>query len=704
MLAFCGMLALVLLTYSNHFQNSFHFDDTHAVVDNPYIRDLHNVPRFFTDGTTFSTLPANQTYRPIVSTSLALDYRMGHGLNPLWFHVSTFFWFLVQLGLMFLLFRGILDRTRPEPRDGRISANGWIALFATALYGVHPAIAETVNYIVQRGDLYAALAVVAGLVMYIEMPRLRRYGLYLLPVIAGILSKGSAAVFPALLFAWIRLFDERAFKPARKGPIAAHDATKQSPGRRPRSRLRFAGGYLGALLRTLPALAVAAATGWFTVLMTPSSFTPGAFSPYAYRITQPAVLLGYFRKFFLPVDLSADTDRVARNSILQGDVIFGFLFVLALAAVALWCTRRRETRPIAFGLVWFLVASLPTSVIALAEVENDHRMYLPFVGLTLSVCWTAALAIERRRISAKILVPVCVLILAGFAAGTRERNKVWSTEESLWHDVTIKSPNNGRGLMNYGLTQMEKGSYTTALGYFQRALVLTPNYYVLEINLGIANGGVGNEDEAERHFERAIQLAPADAWPRYYYARWLVSRNRTAEALEHLKVAGLENPDYLAARYLLMQVYAITGDVESLRREARETLARFPSDATAKSWLERADRLQSTRVQPSHVQPAQAAHPVTADDYLNLSLSMYRLAKYPECISAAREALKIRPDYAEAWNNIGAAWNSMSQWDQAIAAEKEALRLKPDFQLARNNLAWAESQKRKLPGAPAPQR
>src|ERR1700733_9126047 len=88
-LAFCGMLALVLLAYGNHFQNSFHFDDGHTIVDNPYIRDLHNIPRFFTDGRTFSVLPANRTYRPLVSTSLAIDYRLGHGLEPSWFHIST---------------------------------------------------------------------------------------------------------------------------------------------------------------------------------------------------------------------------------------------------------------------------------------------------------------------------------------------------------------------------------------------------------------------------------------------------------------------------------------------------------------------------------------------------------------------------------------------------------------------------------------
>jgi len=171
-LAFCGLFLLVLFTYGNHFRNSFHFDDMHAIVDNPYVRDLHNIPLFFTDGRTTSTLPQNRNYRPIVYTSLAVDYWLGHGMNPLLFHISTFCWFLVQLGLMYLLFRSILDKAKPdwsgnhdrlaEPQGNDTPVNFWIALFATAAYGVHPVTAETVNYIVQRADLYAALAVVAG--------------------------------------------------------------------------------------------------------------------------------------------------------------------------------------------------------------------------------------------------------------------------------------------------------------------------------------------------------------------------------------------------------------------------------------------------------------------------------------------------------------------------------------------------------------
>jgi hypothetical protein len=42
----------------------------------------------------------------------------------------------------------------------------------------------------------------------------------------------------------------------------------------------------------------------------------------------------------------------------------------------------------------------------------------------------------------------------------------------------------------------------------------------------------------------------------------------------------------------------------------------------------------------------------------------------------------------------------MGHWDDAIRAAREAIRLKPDFQLAKNNLAWAESEKRKLGNRP----
>jgi len=544
-----AVLGLVTVTYANHFHNGFHFDDFHTVTTNPYIRDLRNIPLIFTDADTFSTLPANRGWRPLVTTSLAIDYFIAKGLKPGYFQTSDFCWFLVQLCLMFALFRHVLDFARPDP------ANRWIALFATALYGVQPAIAETVNYIIQRGDIYSTLAVIAGLLIYIRWPDRRHQGLYLIPVFLGLLSKPPALVFPAILFVYLLLFED--VRPIR------------------------------ALARCLPALLLSIGMGALASAMTPKSYDPGAWPAHDYRITQPLVALRYFRNFFLPLHLSADTDHIAETSIWHGYAWLGVLFVLAIVAIAIYCGRRRPLRPIAFGIYWYILALLPTSIFPLAEIENDHRMYFPFVGLVLSLVYAAALLFQpgkskRGRIE---LAVACGLVLAVAAHGTWLRNIVWLNEETLWYDVTLKSPQNGRGLMNYGLTQMEKGDYVRALSYFTRAVEFSPDYYVLEINLGIANGALNNDAEAERHFARSIELAPQDAQALYFYASWLRDRGRSSEAIQNLNADIQYNPAYLDARYLLMWVYHDLGDTAGIERTARDLLAQFPTDAVAQAWL-----------------------------------------------------------------------------------------------------------------------
>lgn len=555
--AFVVLALAVLGTYSNHFHNSFHFDDFHTIVDNPYIRDLHNLPHFFADARKFSVNPPTQMYRPMLSASLALDYWMGRGLNPLWFHISTFCWYIVLLGLILVLYRRAFDLAEADPAkpDPR---NAWMALFATALFGLHPVMAETVNYIMQRGDLYSTLGVVVGLLVYICAPGLRRYGIYLIPVVIGLLSKEPAAVFPAILFMWVWLYEENDFRKA--------------------------------LVRCIPAGVVVGPLALFVIWMMPPSFAAGASSAFYYRISQPAVLLTYFRKFFAPFGLSADTDRASYTSLLQPEALLGFLFVGLLIAAILWLRRHRHTRPIAFGFAWFLIVSMPTSWVGLGEIENDHRMFFPFVGLALSVCCALNLWLRTSAISRPVQAAAALLILANCAWYAHERNRVWHTEESLWLDVTLKSPNNGRGLMNYGLNQMAQGHYEVALDYFQRALPLAPNYPTLEINLGVVLGAMNRASEAELHFKRAIQLNPADAKGYWFYGRWLKQMGRLPEAIVNLKSAVEKNPALTNPRHLLMQVYAAQSSQSELRALAAETLALFPGDTEARDWLAKANQ------------------------------------------------------------------------------------------------------------------
>ena len=67
---------------------------------------------------------------------------------------------------------------------------------------------------------------------------------------------------------------------------------------------------------------------------------------------------------------------------------------------------------------------------------------------------------------------------------------------------------------------------------------------------------------------------------------------------------------------------------------------------------------------------------------LSRSLALYKQGLYANAIEISREAIQLRPGYAEAWNNICASYNQLGQFDQAVAACEQALRYKPDFELA----------------------
>ncbi|HEY4354967.1 MAG TPA: tetratricopeptide repeat protein [Acidobacteriaceae bacterium] len=626
-------IAAVFLVYSNSFHNGFHFDDYHTVTDNPAIRSLSNVPRFFTDASTFSVLPANRTYRPAVSFSLALDYALGHGYTPFWFHAGTFVLFLLLLASLFLLYDRLLHAV-----DGS-AGNVFLALIAAAWFGLHPAIAETVNYIIQRGDLYCTLGCVAALAIYARLPRYRSTGLYLLPLAFALLSKPPAAVFPVLLFFYVYFFE-----------------SKEGTGR-----------WKSALLATLPSLVLTGSLMLLQSGMTPKTFMPSQIPAWDYRLTQGFVWLRYFGALFLPIHLNVDSDLPAFATF-DLRAFAGLLFVAALVTGIFLTARRRVLYPIAYGLIWFVVTQLPTSLYPLSEMENDHRMFFSFAGLILAVVWAAALLLRRLLSAERIvqlrpaLIALVVVMLGAYGWGTHLRNRVWGTDETLWLDDVQKSPHNGRGLMNYGLVLMAKGNYAEALDYFKRAFPLTPNYPSLEINMGIATGAMGHAGEAQTHFERAIALAPNGDEAHAFYGRWLMEQGRLTEAITQLRTAVQLNPARPFQQNLLVQA-----------------IQSATSGQTA----------QAT------VQSESAA------SLINRSLALNQAGKFAESIATAKQALKLDPRSALAWNNIAAGYEGMRQWDPAIDAARHALSLQPDFQLAKNNLAWSESQKKqKAQGKP----
>src|SRR5215472_1026503 len=176
-------LAIIVASWANTLPNGFHFDDNHVVVNNLFLRDLSHVPRFFVDARTFSSLPANATYRPLTTLSLALDYGLAGGLSSRLFHTTQILLLILLWAALIFFYRHIFDVS---------ASSGWnryLALFGATIFAVHTANTETMNLISARSEILSALGLVAAFLAYFSLRGRKQTAWSLLAMSAGALAK-----------------------------------------------------------------------------------------------------------------------------------------------------------------------------------------------------------------------------------------------------------------------------------------------------------------------------------------------------------------------------------------------------------------------------------------------------------------------------------------------------------------------------------
>ncbi len=640
------LFAVVTFAYKNHFTNPFEFDDSHTIVTNYYIRDIKNIPLFFKDAATFSSLPSNQSYRPVVTTLNAIDCWLGGKAEPIpfYFHRSIFISFLILGIFVFLLSRELFNKATKHV------LNDYIAFIVTAVFLLHTANVETISYVISRSDSFSGLMMVLSIFLFACFKNGRKYFLYLIPIIIGFLTKETAAMTPALLFFYVLLFEEDS--------SLQNAILKVSPA-------------FKSLMAVLPALLLTVVLFLFGQKMIAQTWSSGGSDKIHYWLTETFVLFHYVNNFFFPFNLSADTDWILIQNPFDDRVVVGTLFLILSIIVTFKCSVKRELRPISYGILWFYIAQLPTTIMPFSEVLNDHRPFLPYVGLSIAFVWALFRLYVRYEESIKknplYNYAILSLLLCFFALhvyGIRQRSYVWSSSEILWKDVTEKSPHNGRGLMNYGNALMAKGDYQGALTYFNKAKQEWPYYSYVYVNLGVVYSAMNNMPEAETNFKYALQLNDKSPDNFQFYALALKNHNRAKEALA------------LIDRGLALSPQHIT--LNALKNEINSNPALIASAEERLALIEK-----NTKATP------------TSDNYINLSLEYYNVGRFLDCVKACEEALKIKPNNDIAYNNICSAYNMLKDYDNAILAGQKAVELNPKNQLAKNNLKAAQDGKKK---------
>ena len=185
------LLVALLAAYANHFRNSFHFDDAHTIETT---RPSGNCGTFHCFSAT-----RQRSVRSRAINRIARSFRRCSRLitvsadcNRSGFICRSSRFSSRSRCCSLLSFTALLERTATS------STNGWIALAAAAWYGLHPANADTVNYIIASSEVISTLGVIASFAVYFAFPRVRKSFLYVLPAAIAVLAKPTAAIFPVL--------------------------------------------------------------------------------------------------------------------------------------------------------------------------------------------------------------------------------------------------------------------------------------------------------------------------------------------------------------------------------------------------------------------------------------------------------------------------------------------------------------------------
>jgi len=265
------------------------------------------------------------------------------------------------------------------------------------------------------------------------------------------------------------------------------------------------------------------------------------------------------------------------------------LLLLLGTAVALY--RRWWT---GFWGAWFFLVLAPTSsVLPIADVAFEHRMYLPLAavvavavigGCDVLRALSRRLAVPTRMVGWLGLGLVAAVSL-GLGMATVRRNDDYRSELGMWSDVVARRPDNPRAHYTLGNVLDREGRLAEAMRQYDEALRLKPDYVDAHVNLGAALLASGRQADAMGHFSEAIRLKPGSAQAHNNLGAVLFSQGRLPEAIEHLSAAARLDPASSETERNLATALLYHGQVDEAIAHYNRALAINPGDADARKEL-----------------------------------------------------------------------------------------------------------------------
>ncbi len=542
LIVLCLVISVAIaILFFNSLGNQFTNWDDGMIYQNPSIRSLdwEGIKKIF-------KLEKGNTYQPVRILSYAIDYRIWK-LNPLGYHITNIFFYILTCIMVFLTLRLLSAGLRKEVPP---HSHERVAFFGALLFAAHPVHVEAVTWLAARKEVLQGFFFFLGFYLYLkasEETERRTFCFYLslvvLSICLAILSKPSAVIFPAV--------------------IAAYEISKRGNG-----VISFFKRHWVFLIILLILSAV------FTFILMKVMLEAGGIKQYRGTTTASNVLVCVYvflesiKLLFLTINYSAAYSFVVSMPVFCLKNVLLTLLMLSLFVFGVLSLR--WTKTIFFSLFFFLITLLPyLNIIPISTLKADRYVFIASFSYVflLGVVFDSFYAFHHKKFSEEFFkllsVALFLFLLTGYSFMTIRQNMIWENSYTLWTEAVEKNPESSTANALMGVVYMELAMDRDAVKYLEKAVQLLPYDYQSRNNLGIVYGRSDEPEKALKEFATAIGLRPDDDTIKINLSVFYQRRKEYKRAEEVLKYLLSKNPQNANLYYRIALVYKDAGQYEA---------------------------------------------------------------------------------------------------------------------------------------------
>lgn len=473
------LILITIVTYINILPNQLFYDDEELIYKNTYVQNLRLFPKFFTENMTAGAGKLSNMYRPILLTSLAIDYSIWK-TNPTGYHLTSLLLHTCNALLVFFLINLLFE-------------NRLLAFLTGIIFSVHPVQSEAVAYASGRTDLLFSIFSLISIIflIYFFKRKTSSLGYYLFSLTAyifALLSKETAVITPLLLLMILFLFGRK---------FAANSFRIIS------LLFPFLTVTVLYILSRLTIFNFANSVNFYS---TPNLYSQNILIR-IYTFTK--VFFDYVLIIFFPKDLIYSRSPVIITSFFN---IWVFLFLAIIIPAGTIVYINRNKNPIyIFIFLWFFISIFPVSgIIPINSIISEHYLYLPSLSFFLLFSYIFNIIYNKilhRRIrlalTSSLYFIVCVL-----STRTIIRNSDWRNPIIFYTRSLNYSPWNIPMRHNLAMTYAGKGQLDLAISEYKYLINTADVYPNTHHNLANAYKEKGLYKEAEMEYQIALKMDP----------------------------------------------------------------------------------------------------------------------------------------------------------------------------------------------------